>query len=429
MYMRDLVFVSLERWDEVWRRNQFLCAQWLRRFPRMRLLFVEPARDLSHAFRSGRFEHLRKSADEHVAEFPGLTIFRPLKLCPNSLALGRVCNQALLRFQIQAAMRRAAVRSPILWINDHFAGSLCGSLGERGVIYDITDDWRQFPSTSAAERVRVEEADRLLCARADAVVVCSEALEKSRRALCRRMVRIPNAVDAAHYARCVESSHGRNPADRCAAPVFGYAGTLHGDRLAVDLLVHLASEFPHGQVVLCGPDHLSAEERKVLQTRSNIQIRPPVPYSRMPDLLSEFDVFLVPHRQTPFTESLNPIKLWEYLAAGKPIAATPVAGFRDYAHLCHLGQGPAEFVSACHAALAEGSRLQRERIRVAEAHSWENRAEDALDLFRQEGWIGAPMRRNRLREKRRVSLAGGLRRVFWRETRTCTAGEEARGMG
>jgi glycosyltransferase involved in cell wall biosynthesis len=423
--MRDLVFVSLERWDRVWRRNQFLCAQWLRRFPRMRLLFVEPPRDLSHAVRTGRFATLKSPADDRVPDFPGLSLFRPLKVCPNTLGAGRVANALLLRFQIRAAMQRAGLRNPILWINDHFAGHLAGTLCERGVVYDITDDWCHFPSASAGERLRIEQADRHLCAKANVVVVCSEALEKSRRPLSRRLIRIPNGVDPQHYALCrTQNSFGKR-GGRLAGPVFGYAGTLHGDRLDLELISRLAREFPLGKVVLCGPDFLSAAEREKLASHSNVEVRPAVAYAKVPRVISEWDVCIVPHKKTPFTESLNPIKLWEYLASGKPIAGTPVAGFRDYPHLCHLGEGVEGFLGACRRALNEEAWLPAERVRAVEGHSWEARAEDALDVFRQEGWIGPAPRRSRLRDRRRerVGLAGGLQRVFWRDGRACsTAG-------
>ncbi len=423
--MRDLVFVSLESWDQVWRRNQFLCAQWLRRFPRMRLLFVEPPRDFSHAVRTGRFSACTLPAEGWVPEFPGLRLFRPLKLAPNSLKLGRAGNALLLRSQLRAVIQRAGLRAPILWINDHFAGHLAGHLGERGVVYDITDDWRQFPSASEEERRRIDVADRQLCARADVVVVCSEALEKSRRGLSRRLVRIPNGVDPDHYAVCRQPRGSLEAAARVGSPVFGYVGTLHGDRLDIELLLRLAFEFPAGKVVLCGPDFLSPAERCRLEALGNIQIRPPVSYAEVPRVLSEFDVCIVPHKQTPFTESLNPIKLWEYLATGKPIAGTPVAGFRDYPHLCHLGAGVTGFVAACRAALCEDPRLQRERVCSVETHTWENRAEEVVDVFRQQGWIGASQRRNRLGEKRRGRsvLAGGLRRVFWKDHRWCPVPE------
>ena len=68
--MRDLIFISLENWDGVWRRNQFLCAEWLRRFPEMRLLFVGRFRDCSHSVRFRDPSILSRPAVEKVADLP-----------------------------------------------------------------------------------------------------------------------------------------------------------------------------------------------------------------------------------------------------------------------------------------------------------------------------------------------------------------------
>ncbi|MEI6871464.1 MAG: glycosyltransferase, partial [Verrucomicrobiota bacterium] len=138
------------------------------------------------------------------------------------------------------------------------------------------------------------------------------------------------------------------------------------------------------------PDMLTDYERGQLKTLSNVEIRPAVHYRDAPEIISTFDVCILPHRRTPFTESLNPIKLWEYLASGKPIAATSVAGFRDFAHLCFLGDGAAGFVAACNAAYGDGTARGEERVRVAEANSWKSRVDDLEEVFRQEGWIGRP---------------------------------------
>ena len=135
---------------------------------------------------------------------------------------------------------------------------------------------------------------------------------------------------------------------------------------------------------------LTDYERGQLKTLSNVEIRPAVHYRDAPEIISTFDVCILPHRRTPFTESLNPIKLWEYLASGKPIAATSVAGFRDFAHLCFLGDGAAGFVAACNAAYGDGTAKGEERVRVAEANSWKSRVDDLEEVFRQEGWIGRP---------------------------------------
>jgi glycosyltransferase involved in cell wall biosynthesis len=51
-----------------------------------------------------------------------------------------------------------------------------------------------------------------------------------------------------------------------------------------------------------------------------------VPYERIPSLAAAADVFLLPFRCVPATEHIVPIKLYEYMAAGKPVVATPLPG-------------------------------------------------------------------------------------------------------
>lgn len=384
--MRDVIFISLENWDGVWRRNQFLCAEWLRRYPGMRLLFVGRSRDVSHAVRKRRWDGVRQEAFRTCPEFPGLTLFNPLKLLPNSISACRRFNTAHLEVQLRSAARTAGLRYPLLWINDHHAASLAGRLQERAVVYDITDDWTLMPAIGSAERKRICEADASLCAQADLVVVCSAALEKARRSLCRRIVRVPNGVDAAHYASCRASRNA--PGD---APVFGYVGSLHGDRLDLDLIGALATAWRSGKIVLCGPNFLTPLECERLRNYPNVEISPAVHYNEVPSVIAGFDVCILPHRCSPFTESLNPIKLWEYLASGKPVAATPVAGFREFGHLCNLGAGSKGFLAAAASALSEEPFKALARVREAEANSWQKRSEQIVEVFRQQGWLGRPL--------------------------------------
>jgi teichuronic acid biosynthesis glycosyltransferase TuaH len=408
--MRDLIFISLENWDGVWRRNQFLCAEWLRRFPAMRLLFVGRSRDMSHSLRMGERAAFTQPAEQKVADFPGLTILNPLKLLPNSFPPARWANQRLMLAEVRLAAQRAGLRAPLLWINDHFGAHLAGKLGERAVIYDVTDDWALMNSIPQNERQRIREADAALCKSADLVVVCSEALERARRGLSRKLVRIPNGVDAERYGSGTQSACD---SEARAGRTFGYVGTLHGDRLDLELVTALARRRPLDRVVLCGPNLLTAREVLQLNELANIELRAAVDYQQVPRLLDEFDVCILPHRCTPFTESLNPIKLWEYLASGRPVAATPVAGFRDYGHLFHLAKGEAGFLGACEKALHEDARLAGVRMREAARHSWKMRADDLLEIFRQEGWMARnPLRRTRTqsgtrRTQRRAEVAVG----------------------
>ena len=357
----DMIFVSLEDWDEVWRRNQFLCAGLARRFPDRKILFVGLARDVSHSLRHGRLGALRAVPLEAVSEYPNITLLHPLKVFPNTLPWGRRANEVLMRRQIRRAASALGIARPLLWLNPHSAVHMAGRMGERAVVYDITDDWISLTQRDWLRRLTAAQ-DAALCRRADAVIVCSQKLYDMKRGLTSNLHLIPNGVDAAHYRRVQDTALPLPPpAAHWPRPVLGYTGTVHPDRVDVGLIEVLARRFAHGTVALVGPNHLPAPDEARLKALGNVQMTGPIPYAQVPDYMRAFDVCITPHRMTPFTESLNPIKLWEYLAGGKPIVSTDVAGFRDYPQFVRIAGTPEAFLEACEAALAEGQTGQAAR--------------------------------------------------------------------
>jgi glycosyltransferase involved in cell wall biosynthesis len=323
--MNDLIFVSMENWDDVWRRNQFLCATLATRFPAMKILFVGLPVNVSHHVRHGSLGKLRGPMQWTVPGYPNITVTHSLKLLPDSIQTTRKVNEWVARSGIRRTVRALRMRDPILWLNPHAAVHMAGALGERSVVYDITDDWTLMPYLTPAERKVTQEQDHLLAARADLVIVCSEALERSRRDRCRRIMLLPNGVEAKRYEDVCTP-----PAARVwPQPVFGYTGTMHQDRTDAQIILDLARAFPQGSVVLVGPDHWNDQQRKLLKTQKNVFMPGPVPYRKIPETMAQFDVCIVPHVETHFTDSLNPLKLWEYLAAGTPIVSTNVAATRS----------------------------------------------------------------------------------------------------
>ena len=380
----DLIFVSLENWDEIWRRNQFVCDELARRFPRTKILFVAPPHDVSNQLRRGHWRALRDNAVRGwtVSETRNVTVVRPVKLMPNSLAVGRWFNAWLARRHVRRCVRRLGLRSPVLWLNDHNAVHMVGKLREHGVIYDVTDDWIEFAPTPRQRRL-AQYQDARLCAVAGAVITCSERLYQDKHKIARKVHLVPNGVDPGHYDKVLD---GRGPLPSAAAawpkPVVGYVGTVHPSRVDVALVAARARRVVPGSIVLLGPDHLTPADRALLSPLKNVFLVPAVPYAEVPAYMQAFDVCLVPHVVTPFTESLNPIKLWEYLAAGKPIVSTPVAGFRDYPEHVYLAETAAEFAEAIALALNEPDARSRRRKSTARLHSWSSRVDQIVEVVR-----------------------------------------------
>lgn len=353
--LEQLVVCSLEDWDEIWRRNQFLADRLLNRYQDLRILFVEPAADPFHELATG---HRPRGPRLGKLQNGRLRTLRPLKPLPRRA--GPVADLALLA-QVRGAARLLGFDRPTLWLNDVTFAPLIRRTGWP-TVYDVTDDWLHGPG-SDRERERLRRLDDLALDASREVVVCSPELARSRGE--RRSVSlIPNAVDVEHFQR-----PRARPTDLPSPPVALYVGTLHEARLDIELVVELAAALDSLQMVFVGPDSLPSPAHNALAGMPNVHLLGPRPYHDVPAYLQHADVIIVPHRVDAFTESLDPIKAYECLAVERPVVATAVAGFRELGDTFDV-VGRDAFTAAVEAALAGGGRTEA----FAEIPSWDDRA-------------------------------------------------------
>jgi teichuronic acid biosynthesis glycosyltransferase TuaH len=371
-----IVFISLEPWNEIWRRNQFLCDGLLRKSTDSKILFVQPPFDNSYFLRGRKLSSIRRIPTLVDGESEGrLQLFTPTKWFPNSLPIGRSLNEKQLQGQIKRALRDLDWIATHLWINQHEAAHLLGAKIASRSVYDITDDWTKF-SGNQSQLELITDQDAMLCRGCNHVVVCSQQLfdDKAKLVDLDRLNLIPNGVHVEHYESVADTSLPVHTiAHHWTKPVFGYTGTIHGDRVDVGLVASVAQAYPTATIAMVGPNLLDQVEQQLLDRFSNIVFTGSQPYADLPDIMRAFDVCMVPHLVTPFTESLNPIKLWEYLAVGKPIVSTNVAGFRDYPNLVSVAATSDDFVSLIALASSETLDLPAQRQEAARQHTWDKR--------------------------------------------------------
>ena len=112
----------------------------------------------------------------------------------------------------------------------------------------------------------------------------------------------------------------------------------------------------------------------------NVHVFPPVDRPDLPGLVAAADVCLVPHVRTPLTEAMSPLKLYEYLAAGRPVAAVdlpPILGVSDRVSLATAGSS---FLPAVEEALALGPASEDDRLAFILENDWKRRFELILDV-------------------------------------------------
>ncbi|MFC4243676.1 glycosyltransferase [Gryllotalpicola reticulitermitis] len=325
--MSDLVVISLEKWDHVWRRNQHLISRMLRLDPTLRVMFVEPSADPLHTV--SRRQRPRLGAglsrlDDVVGAEGRLWTFQATKWLPRSVD-ARADER--LAGAVMRAARRIGFRSPALWVNDPSAAALMLRSGWPA-LYDMTDDWVEAERPER-EHERLIAAERTLFDRAREVVACSPALQQ-RKAAQRPAQASPvrllgNAVDLSAYA-----AHPARPADLPPGPVALYAGTVHLDRIDLEATVATAAALraAGATLTIVGPAPLP--DAAVARLRdAGAALLGSRPHDAIPAYLCNAELLVVPHVVDDFTQSLDPIKAYEYRAAARPVLSTAVAGFAD----------------------------------------------------------------------------------------------------
>jgi glycosyltransferase involved in cell wall biosynthesis len=163
------------------------------------------------------------------------------------------------------------------------------------------------------------------------------------------------------------------------APRLLYAGTLDS-RIDVGQVLETARRFGRGSVVLMGPSREAAHLRP-LRSVANVHIRPAAPREEVVRAIAAADACLIPHRRTPLTEAMSPLKLYEYLAAGRPVAAVDLPGVRAASSPRLVLTGNAGgFAEAVERALALGPAPEQERLAFVADNSWERRHDALLEL-------------------------------------------------
>jgi glycosyltransferase involved in cell wall biosynthesis len=179
------------------------------------------------------------------------------------------------------------------------------------------------------------------------------------------------------------------------------------------LLAHLADARPAWQLVMVGP--VVGIERDDLPQRHNIHWLGMQPYARLPHLMQQWSLCLMPFARNEATRFINPAKALEYMAGEKPVVSTPVHDVVAlYGDVVHIGRDAAGFVAACDAALAEcGDKRSRrigEMLSLVGRTSWDHAADTVHRLLEAE-LARRPARPAAAREPARIEAPGVRRAV------------------
>ncbi len=345
----DVVWLSDSPRPSLWQRPQELAS----RFPESaRILFVEPWT----LGQPATFRPTEVAARVRRVSFPFLPLHaRSLGLRRAAYALGSSGIATSALFAAQRAWARGLARTfrpgarRLAVVQNFMAEPFLATLRAERTVYDMIDAPLHFAPVPPR---LVPRWERLL-RDADRVVVTSGPLRTlALQGGATAPVLIGNGVDVARFAgsRVEPAALPGDP----AAPVLGYVGSIHS-WFDAPLVEALARAIPESRVVLVGPAHPSVarEIERAVAALPNLFWLGAKPKEAVPGLVRAFRAGLIPFRRTPLTEAVNPVKLYEYAAAGVPCVTTRFSDEVDgWGEAARVAATPEDFVLAARSLLA-----------------------------------------------------------------------------
>lgn len=378
----DIVCLSTQDWNGLWTRKQRFMQMFAREGNRV--LYIETQVHLLGLDvlpgDPGRFVRFLKGPRQiepglHVATLPILLPFFQMQSWINA------ANHLIISPILKSWMRRLGFKQPLLWIYTPFSWPLVKRIDNTGAVYECVDEIRAARGLLRSSVVG-EMEDTLLRA-VDLTIVTQENLIARRAALCKNTSCVPNGADTDHFARIL-SGPAPPPAqlEALPRPRLGFVGHIHY-WIDLKLIRFLAERRPSWSFVLIGPVSPMANVKPVKHL-ANVHFLGRQPQQDIPLFLKGIDVCLSPYFTGSLADNASPLKLYEYLAAGKPVVSTDMAEARKFPDHVQVAASYQSFLDYCDATLArlpEPEIKVRARMAMAAEHSWNSRFRQVKQLL------------------------------------------------
>jgi hypothetical protein len=290
---------------------------------------------------------------------------------PSFGGFGRRLNRHLLTRALRASVPELEESIGVTTLP--IVADLVGRVPMRRWVYYCVDDLSEWPGLDARPLRRME---RELIAKADDVVAVSEALVERVASLGRSALLLTHGVDVNRWAspKVVPVP----PLEKVERPIIAFWGVVDR-RLDTSWIRGLNDRLERGTIVLIGPEN---NPDPGLDGLSRVEKLGPLPFDQLPSVARLVSVLVMPYARQPATLALQPLKLKEYLATGRPVVVSELPSTRGWHETCDLAENGSDFVDAVLARVRTGTPAAQIAARSClQAESWSRKAEMFASLL------------------------------------------------
>jgi glycosyltransferase involved in cell wall biosynthesis len=304
---------------------------------------------------------------------PKLLILNTTVMLPENLdSFSRFFGRRALASSLESIIGKFGFNEYVAWILNPRVVDIAQSLKPRLTVFDTVDNLLVHDQTKRFKD-KIANAYKWAESKADLVCILSEG-QRSMFSDTSRLYLLPNGVDAAHF----NAPHAvPDDMKNIKRPVMMYVGVLQ-EKVDVELAAAVADQLKDSTFIFIGPD-VSQRHFDSIKRRPNVRLIGPRRYDLVPSYINCADVCIIPHAINDLTRFMDPLKIYEYLACGKPVVSTPVACTEKFKQYLYIAEDAHSFANAIKTAISENSEtLEKERRSIAAQNSWDARVNSAI---------------------------------------------------
>lgn len=385
MGKKDILFFSSDDWDSGLKTSKFHLSTRLAR--ENRVFFINSLglraptfsrRDISRIFAKlkGYFKGVQKVREN-------LYVYTPILIPFQRFTVIRWLNKFFLLAQLRWLMARYRLTRPDIWTFLPNTVDLVTKLPRRKLVYYCVDDMSAFQGV-ASEVIR--QQDEALSRAADVVFAVSRQLQEQKKKWNPRTYYSPHGVDFELFNQACGNGTGEKPADlrNIPAPVIGFYGLISSDWIDYGLIRYLAKSRPQWSFVFIGK--IDRGEGEGIPAAANIHYLPVKPYTELYRYSRFFDVAILPFNINPLTLHSHPLKILEYLSAGRPVVSVDIPETEKYARVIGVASDYDDFLNKIENYLQhDQDDQQKARVGLAATNSWDKRFDEIQNIINSAG--------------------------------------------
>jgi glycosyltransferase involved in cell wall biosynthesis len=316
-----------------------------------------------------KFRHWSGRPAEATAANPNLRVVNPRMWPWFRRPHDRWLNRKLLLKSLRPLVERAG--EPVTAITTiPIVADLLGELPVEQWVYYCVDDFSVWPGVDQQAMLAME---RKLVERCDRLIAVSETLQDRLAAWGRTSELLTHGVDLEFWRLHLAQHTARNQSPRIL-----FWGVIDR-RMDVEWVARLSEDLTQGTIELVGP---LADPDPRLLALPRVRHTPPQPLDELPKLAAAADVLVMPYADLPVTRAMQPLKLKEYLATGKPVVVRDLPSTEAWRDALDIAGSAGEFSRLVHERISAGVPQPQlaARERLAD-ESWAAKAQQFLQFI------------------------------------------------